>query len=276
MKPLVSVCIPAYNNAPYIMETVNSILAQTYENIELIIVDDNSSDETLQIISSVIDPRLCIYHNDKNLGMSGNWNRCLSLCNGEFVKLICADDILHPQALEKEVQALMDHPEAVLAISDTKLIDLDGKGKGHYRRYPSSGLTDGKRIARRGFFSQNYFGAPLADTFRRSIAEQVGGFDPYFRYILDYDLFVSIACCGYVYVIHEDLNYFRVRKDSNTGEVIGADKEKTQLYVREHMHLLEKNREKLQLSDYDIAASVFIRKVRNFAASIYLKIFVHK
>lgn len=275
-NPLVSVCIPAYNNADYILDTINSILNQSYKNIELIIVDDNSLDDTLEVVKSVQDERIKVYHNDKNLGMSGNWNRCLELCTGEFVKLICADDIIATNAIEKEVEALVSNQSATLVCSDTKLVDLNGNGKGFYKRYRKSGLVDGKEVCRKGFLVKDYFGAPQANTFRRSVAEKIGGFDTYFTYILDYDFFVSLACEGDVYIIHESLNYFRVRKGSNTGAVMGGDKNKTKIYVDEHRHLLMKNKDVLNMSDSYINLSVLIRKFRCFAASIYLKVFVHK
>ena len=102
MRPLVSVCIPAYNNAAYIKETIDSVLNQTYSNLELIICDDKSKDDTVQVIESIHDDRMKLYKNEKNLGMSGNWNHCLSKCRGEFIKLICADDILAKNCLEKD------------------------------------------------------------------------------------------------------------------------------------------------------------------------------
>lgn len=274
MEPLVSVCIPAYNNAAYIKETIDSILNQTYRNLELIICDDTSKDNTVEVVESIQDDRIKLYKNEKNLGMSGNWNHCLKLCTGEYIKLICADDMLAPECLEKEVKALMENPKAVLAESDTQLFDLDGRPKGFYKRYKTSGMTNGRKIAREGFFIKNYFGAPLANTFRRSILEQAGGFDTWYTYILDYDFWVQLACIGDVYIIHEPLNYFRVRNDSNTGEVMSGDK--TNTYVEEHIHLVNKFKKELNLTDSDIKRSVFIRKCRNFAANIYLKIFVHK
>lgn len=274
MEPLVSVCIPAYNNAAYIKETIDSVLGQTYTNLELVICDDHSKDDTVRVIEEIKDDRIKLYKNEKNLGMSGNWNRCLSKCTGEFIKLICADDMLAPDALEKEVGALMKHPGAVLAESDTKLFDLNGKPKGFYKRYKTSGLTDGKTIARAGFFVKNYFGAPLANTFRRSVLEETGEFDPWYTYILDYDFWVQLACMGDVYIIHEPLNFFRVRNDSNTGNVMAGDK--TADYVKEHIHLVTKFKEELHLSNADIRRSVRIRKFRNFAAGIYLKLFVRK
>lgn len=274
MEPLVSVCIPAYNNAAYIKETIDSILNQTYPNIELVICDDKSKDNTVEVIENIGDDRIKLYKNEKNLGMSGNWNNCLSKCTGEFIKLICADDMLAKDCLEKEVRALMENPDAVLAESDTQLFDLNGKPKGFYKRYKTSGLTNGRKIARDGFFVKNYFGAPLANTFRRSILEKVGGFDTWYTYILDYDFWVQLACMGDVYIIHEPLNYFRVRNDSNTGEVMAGDK--TDAYVKEHIHLVNKFKKELNLSDADIKRSIRIRKFRNFAAGVYLKIFVRK
>ncbi len=274
MRPLVSVCIPAYNNAAYIKETIDSILNQTYPNIELVICDDKSKDNTVEVIESIKDDRIKLYKNEKNLGMSGNWNNCLSKCTGEFIKLICADDMLAKDCLEKEVQALIDNPSAVLAESDTRLFDLDGNPKGFYKRYKTSGLENGKKIARDGFFVKNYFGAPLANTFRRSILEKAGGFDTWYTYILDYDFWVTLACMGDVYIIHEPLNYFRVRNDSNTGEVMSGSK--TNVYVDEHIHLVNKFKDELHLSEADVKRSIFIRKCRNFAAGVYLKLFVRK
>ena len=276
MSKLMSIGIPAYNNGAYIGETIESILAQTYKNIELVIVDDNSSDNTYQVLQQYAekDKRVKIYKNETNLGMAGNWNRCLELCTGEFMKLVCADDLLAPNMIEYEMKIFRKYPEVVLVGSDTRLVDLQGKYKGWYRRYKHSGIIDGKIVVRKGFFSQDYFGAPQANAFRRSAYEKVGGFSPEFHYIVDYDFFVEIAKLGKIYIIHEPLNYFRVRGDSNTGQVMGEDKQKTQIYVDEHYRLYKKNQKDLHLSDTDIQRAVTIRKLRCFMARMYLKVFV--
>lgn len=271
--PLVSVCIPAYNNADYISETIDCILNQTYKNIELVICDDHSTDKTIEVIQSYSDPRVKLFLNEKNLGMSGNWNNCLNHCTGEFIKLICADDMLANDALEKEVMALINHPSAVMSESDTQFRDLQGNTKGSYTRYKKSGLVDGKVIARAGLFSRNLFGAPLNNTFRRSVLEQVHGFDPSFKYILDYDFWVSIACHGDVYIIHEPLNYFRLRSDSNTGKVLTTEQK---AYVEEHKMLLRKHSQELHISNVDFTLSVMIRKILNFGSRIYLRLFIGK
>ena len=272
-KPLISVCIPAYNNADYIAETIQCILDQTLQDLELVICDDHSKDKTVDVIKSFDDPRIRLIINEQNLGMSGNWNNCLKHCRGKYFKLICADDMLAPNALEKEVNALEAHPSALMAESDTQFRDLDGNTKGTYRRYPKSGLVQGKEIAKAGLFYKNYFGAPLNNTFRTSVLEKVPGFDTDFTYILDYNFFVDVACLGDVYIIHEPLNYFRLRSDSYTGKVLTTEQK---AYVNEHKMLLDKHKEVLQINAFQYQFSVMMRKLLNFGSGIYLKMFIGK
>lgn len=269
-RPLVSVCIPAYNNAEYIAETIQCILDQTLTDLELVICDDHSKDNTVEVIKSFDDPRIRLIINEKNLGMSGNWNNCLKHCRGKYIKLICADDMLAPTALEKEVGVLEINPTAVMSESDTQFRNLEGVTKGSYKRYPASGLVDGKKIAKAGILYKNFFGAPLNNTFRASVLEKVSGFDTDFTYILDYNFFVDVACLGDVYIIHEPLNYFRLRNDSNTGKVLTTEQE---AYVNEHKMLLDKHRAALQINELQYRRSILMRRILNFGSAIYLKLF---
>lgn len=270
-QPLVSVCIPAYNNADYIKETIECVLNQTYKNIELIVVDDQSKDNTVDVVRSIQDDRLKLYINEKNLGMSGNWNRCMELCTGEYIKLICADDLIHETLIAREVEAMEAHPEVLLVESDTQFVDKNGKAKGFYKRYRKSGVVDGKEISKACVHTRDQFGAPLANLVRRSAYEMSGGFDSTFVYIVDYDFFMTIAKTGKVYIIHEPLNYFRIRYDSNTGQVMGGGKEEA--YIAEHRKLFEKHAKDLGLSQGYVNHCVRIRRLMSFMGNIYLKIF---
>lgn len=275
-NPLVSICIPAYNNEDYISETLDSLLAQTYSNLEIIVVDDCSKDGTFSVLEQYAakDNRFSIYRNEHNLGMSGNWNKALSLTHGEYIRLMCADDLLVPTCIEREVEIFEKYPSAVLVESDSRLVDLERNPKGHYKRYRKSGLVSGKEVLRAGLFNKDYFGAPQANLMRREAYEKSGGIDPAFTYIVDYDFYAKIAVQGDIYIIHEYLNEFRVRHESNTGQVMKAGSEKNKIYVGEHRRLLEINKDILGLSKFEIALSMLIRRFRCFAAGVYLKVFV--
>lgn len=319
-EPLVSVCVPVYNNEDYIADTMRSVLNQKYHNIELVIVDDNSKDSSLDVIkdasarlieegkaSKLIDltenevvfeegtendpanvapivdfsrsgiPEvdnedarvIYLYHNKKNLGMAGNWNRCMELCRGEFIKLICADDLIDPDLIAKEVNLMSENQDVMLVESDTRFVNKEEEIVGKYDRF-GRGVMDGKRIAKHSLLTRNYFGAPLANLIRTSAYKQYGGFDPDFSYIIDYEFYMKLACKGSVYVLREPLNYFRVRNDSNTGEVFRGNKGKA--YLEEHINLVEKYAQTLGLSQLQKKESIYMRKIMNVLGSLFLRI----
>ena len=276
MSVKVSVCVPAYNNADTITETLDCVLNQSYQNLELIVVDDNSSDQTYSLLkqyeSNKKDERLKVFHNDYNLGMAGNWNYCLSLCEGEYLRLLCGDDLIDIDLIRREVEVLDENPDVLMVSSDTRFIGLDGKLGGQYKRFYKSGAIEGIEAVRFSFFTRDYLGAPLANLFRRSAYKKVGGFDSEFSYIIDYDFFVAIALLGKIYIIHEPLNYFRLRPTSNTSEVLGgagADE-----YIKEHEKLINKYSADLKINEWQIKLSVFIRKNMIRLGDWYLRVFM--
>ncbi len=111
MTPLVTVFIPAYNAGQYIKETIESVLQQTYENFELLIVNDGSTDDTVRIIEEFRDPRIRLCHNDQNRGLSYTRNRGLELAKGEYIAFLDADDLALPHRLQTEVTFLEAHPQ---------------------------------------------------------------------------------------------------------------------------------------------------------------------
>lgn len=111
MTPLVTVFIPAYNAGQYIKETVESVLRQTYGHFELLIVNDGSTDETVQIIEGFQDPRIRLCHNDRNRGLSYTRNRGLELATGEYIAFLDADDLALPHRLQTQVAFLEAHPQ---------------------------------------------------------------------------------------------------------------------------------------------------------------------
>src|SRR5215470_19548306 len=103
MTPIVSICIPTYNGAKYLPDCLDSVLAQTHSDFEVVIVDDCSSDETVEIANDYArhDSRVRVSVNDTNLGLVGNWNRSVQLSHGEWIKFVFQDDRISPDCLRR-------------------------------------------------------------------------------------------------------------------------------------------------------------------------------
>lgn len=270
-RPLVSICIPTYNSSKYILETVESVLNQTWSNLEVLVVDDCSSDKTLELLKTVTDPRFRLIENEHNLGMTGNWNKCVRECRGEYVKLIPADDILYPECLSKSVPILDKHQDITLVCVGTDLINDEGKITGHYMHWPKEGVFDGKKIAKASAMWNDFFGNPVSLLFRKSDFEKVGGFDETIPYILDFDICMGLAGRGKVFFRKECLTAFRVRKDSNTGKLTksgGKD------YTAEHIRLIDKHRSNgnIAMNAFERAVSIAWRWTRNWIIAFFVSI----
>ena len=126
LTPRVSVCIPAYNNAHFLAEAIESVLNQTFEQFELLIIDDCSTDATREIADAYAanDDRIVFHANSVNLGMVANWNACLQQSRGEYIKYLFGDDLLaSPDALLNMVTVLDGDPAVSLVASARNLID---------------------------------------------------------------------------------------------------------------------------------------------------------
>ena len=131
-KNLVSVLIPAYNHQKYVQETLQSIIRQSYENIELIVIDDGSKDNTWQKIQDMkeqCEKRFVrtIMQTKENEGTCATLNKMLDLARGDFLYFIASDDIAKPQAIQKEVEFLAKNDDCALVVGDNELIDSRGE-----------------------------------------------------------------------------------------------------------------------------------------------------
>lgn len=109
--PRVTVLMPTYNVAPFVKEAIKSVLNQTYSDFELLVIDDCSTDNTIEVVRSIEDPRIRIVQNEKNVGLAENLNRGLSHITTEYVARMDGDDIAEPVWLEREVAILDNHPD---------------------------------------------------------------------------------------------------------------------------------------------------------------------
>lgn len=216
--PLVSVAIPSYCGAKTIEASIESVLRQTLEDLELIIVDDGSSDDTAAIIARYKDPRIRFYRNAQNLGPAANWNRCLSLARGKYFKLLPQDDVLRSDCLENQATILEDDPgeEVSLVFCARTIIGSDGKtwmrrGWGGQSRGRLKPQTLACRCIRHG---TNLIGEPGAVLFRRSVVALVGNFDARTPYVIDLDYWLRLLAHGQAYYDPDTLVSFRVTRQS--------------------------------------------------------------
>ena len=135
---LVTIAIPAYK-ATFLRETIESALAQTYTNIEVIVVDDKSPYHLQEIVESINDSRLHYYRNEENIGNenpANNWNKCLSYAHGTFFSLLCDDDLYEPTFIECMVKLAQQYPDTNVFRARADIIDKDGNTIDWYPNAP--------------------------------------------------------------------------------------------------------------------------------------------
>jgi glycosyltransferase involved in cell wall biosynthesis len=209
----VSVVVPAYNNADHIERTMDSILAQTYTDLQIVVADHASSDDTWRRLQPYrADPRVTLETTDAGGGALRNWNRVSLLATGEYLKLVCGDDVIYPELIEKQVAALAANPRAVLAASKRDIIDADDRpivrdrGLGGLR-----GTVSGTEASRRTVaLGTNIFGEPGCVLFRRSSLEAAGWWDSSFPYLIDQATYVRVLLSGEFEAVPGTLAGFRV------------------------------------------------------------------
>lgn len=118
VQPKISVVMPAYNAENYIREAIDSILAQTFRDFEFLIIDDGSTDHTVEIIRSYSDSRIRLYQNERNMGVAATLNRGLDLARGEYIARMDADDISLPERFAKQAAYMDAHPDVAVCGSN--------------------------------------------------------------------------------------------------------------------------------------------------------------
>jgi glycosyltransferase involved in cell wall biosynthesis len=212
--PAVSVCIPTYRGAAHIAETIESALAQTFADFELVIVDDASPDETGQVVARYRDARLRYVRSERNAGVEENWNRCLRYARGRYFKLLPHDDLIAPDCLARQVAVLEADTGERLALVFCARRIIDSRSRVVMtRRYPgsSSGVIAARAAVRNCIRSgANLLGEPGGLLFRTALARRVGAFDASLRIVTDLDYWVRLLLHGDAYYLPERLASFRV------------------------------------------------------------------
>lgn len=212
--PKISVCIPTYNRAALLKECLGSLVIQTFRDVEIIVSDNCSTDDTQAVIAACQDPRLRYCRNDTNIGPYANLNRLLDLAQGEYVCILHDDDLYAPDFLEREAAMLDEHPRVGMVHCAVREVDEHGTPRQVVRAYPTTRTLDGKQEFTRYLQGHNVCCSSVM--VRRTVYRDAGPFDA--RYLCaDFLMWMKIALRGDVGYIADPLLDMRVHPTAVTS-----------------------------------------------------------
>lgn len=237
-EPLISICIPTYNGSQYIEKCIESCLAQSYRNIEIIVCDDCSSDSLINVLNPYLkkDCRITFYQNEKNLGLVGNWNKCMNYASGEYIKWLFQDDWMDVNAIEEFVEIANKGYDFIVSKRNFILNELaTDEDKMYYSKkvktlenyfnqdeigcyFPTSKIKDivVSNIA------LNFIAEPSLIFFKRTLIKEVGLYDHLFHQICDLEYNMRLASKVGVYVLNKPLCHFAIHAQSTTNSNVNS------------------------------------------------------
>jgi glycosyltransferase involved in cell wall biosynthesis len=237
LTPRVSVVVPSFNNASFIEATMDSILAQTFEDFELVVADHSSVDGTWELLQHYgTDPKVRLLRTEAGGGAPRNWERVTAAARGELLKLVCGDDVIYPDCLRMQVAAMDANPSVVLVAAQRDLIDAHGailmSGRG------LAGLTGavaGREAVRHTVVAgSNIFGEPACVLLRRQALQDAGGWDGNHPYVIDEATYVNVLLRGDFLGIDMPLAAFRL---SNSQWSVHLAREQSRQVIGFHHQL---------------------------------------
>lgn len=201
-KPKISILMSVYNGEKFIKQALKSIYTQTYQDFEVIIIDDASTDKTSEILINMKDSRTFIYRNSENKGLTKSLNFGLKLCRGEYIARMDADDISHPQRFEKQVRYLDENPKCLVLGSWYGRIDSTGQVWGT-KKTPTTYENIKKNLLIGNCIAHG------SAMLRRSSLVEIGRYNEKYICAQDYDLWLRLSEVGEMHNLGEYLYYLR-------------------------------------------------------------------
>jgi glycosyltransferase involved in cell wall biosynthesis len=192
-----TVAIPVFNRRELVHATLASALSQNVRDLEILVIDNCSTDGTWESLQAYEDPRLRRVRNERNIGLFGNFNRCLELARGTYVQFLCSDDRLMPGCLGEQVRIMDAHENVALLSTAGRFVDRSGKPCGHLADHFDAGVYPGERAILSWFWYFSHYGYnplnyPSGVMLRREAALRAGRFDEALRSVGDVDFFLRI------------------------------------------------------------------------------------
>jgi glycosyltransferase involved in cell wall biosynthesis len=252
-NPLVSIVIPAYNHARYLSEAIDSVLNQDYPNVELIVLNDGSTDETAEILRGYGDR--FFWESHKNMGQANTLNKGWRMAKGEILAYLSADDIVFPKAVSTCVACLQANADAVLCYPDFDLIDPESRVVRHIVA-PEYSYKE---------MVTKFISAPSAGAFfRRSAYAKAGEWDPVLRHSPDYEYWLRLGLHGRFIHVRANLAAFRVHEGSQSFAQTTAERAEEAIRIIDKYYRLP-----------DLPAEIVTAKNQSFASANMLVAQLH-
>jgi len=286
---LVSICIPTYNGEAYIAEAMDSALAQTYPNLEIVVSDDASTDSTLQIIETYRDNTsipIHIYHHKPN-GIGANWNYCIQQAKGIYIKFLFQDDVLLPHCVATMVGVLEQHPSfglvackrelivepTFLNATTKKWIEIYGDLQSTLHLPTQDGLfiIDKRLFKLDAFFNSplNKIGEPTTILFRRALVNKIGYFREDLKQVLDYEFCYRVLKRNKIAIIDEQLVKFRLHPMQTTILNKGNEQKDYEVYdqiiYKNYFWYLNAKTKRYFLNKYSPIARLVFRTIKKLS-----------
>ena len=194
----VTIAIPVYNREDMVRGAIESALRHERKDVRVLVIDNCSTDDTYEVARSYqSDPRLEVVRNDRNLGLFGNFNRCLELATGEYMGILCSDDRHRPGFLDAAIAAMEANPTASIVTSRQRMITPDGRFLRIEANHLKPGLYDGKEAIRaflrlQSHYAFNVFSLPSGCLFRRSVLARTDPFIAEWQIVGDVELYLRM------------------------------------------------------------------------------------
>lgn len=249
----VDIVIPCYNAESTLVATLESALGQTFTDFRLTLIDNASTDRSVEIALAMNDPRIVVLQNDDNIGPIPNWNRAIEVASAPYVKLLCADDLIDPTLLERQVAVLADpaNADVVMVACRRRVIDHEGRTvlKARGLRGMSGKVTNTRLFRRTARSGTNPIGEPGAVLVRTEAIKACLPWDERFPYLVDVEMWTRLVDHGMLYAIPRPLASFRVADASWSSQVAHLQHVQARAFCAA---LRERHPEEIRSFDYGI------------------------
>lgn len=221
-QPQITVALPVYNGEQYIAIAIKSVLTQTFSDFELLILDNCSTDHTLEIIRTFSDPRIRLIVNPENLGMIGNWNLAVSLATGKYIKILSHDDLLAPSCLAEQIDGFLKYPSQNIGIVTCKKRIINESGAVVMPGFGLFGLTriiNGRRAIKKAIRAgRNIIGEPSVVLLDAKLLRASGDFEQP-QFTPDIKMWFKILKQSNLLFVNKNLASYRISSTSTSTSV---------------------------------------------------------